>query len=122
MNLYYRRTEQKIYRNIEEISGSKTCSSQDAKSKKKAVTSTWRKKKILGKWAEYIRELFEGLREDYNVLKRNFAGLPIMKDEIRVAIRKEKSGKATALANASLELLDLKTMELIRSQQNSTKS
>ena len=37
--------------------------------------------------AEYIGELFEDCRKDNDVMKCNFAGPPIMKDEMRTAIR-----------------------------------
>ena len=40
------------------------------------------KKKILERWAEYVRELFEDSRKEHDVMKENFAGPPIMKDEI----------------------------------------
>ena len=45
--------------------------------------------RILDIWAEYISELFEDYRNDYSKMKHNFAGPPIMKDEIRAALRKE---------------------------------
>ena len=61
------------------------------------MTSIKKKKKIQDRYAGYISKLFEDHRKDYNVMKHNFAGLPIMKDEIRAAIRKMKLklGKAT---------------------------
>ena len=40
------------------------------------------KEKILERWAEYIRELFEDNRKEHDVMKKNFAGPPIMKDEV----------------------------------------
>ena len=47
-------------------------------------------------------------------MKRNFAGPPIMKDEILAAMRKMKLGKATCLGNKSVQLLEaLEAMELI---------
>ena len=45
------------------------------------------KEKILDRWVEYISELFEDHRKDYNVMKRNFTGPLIMKDEIQATIR-----------------------------------
>ena len=56
----------------------------------KAVTS-FLKKKILDRWAEYVRELFEDHRKDCHMMKRNFADPPIIKGEIQAAIRKMKS-------------------------------
>ena len=40
-----------------------------------------------GRLAKYIRELFEDNRKDFNIRKRNFAALSIMKGEIKEAIR-----------------------------------
>ena len=54
-------------------------------------------KKIQGVWAEHANELSEDYRKDCNVMKHNFAGPPIVKDEIRATIRNMKSGKALGL-------------------------
>ena len=64
-----------------------------------------KRKRFLGRWTEYISELFENHRKEYNVMKRNFAGQPIMKDEIRAALRKMNSGKAADPDSISVELL-----------------
>ena len=53
-----------------------------------------------------ISQLFKDHIKDYNVMKRNFAGPPIMKDEIWAAVRKMKLGKATGPDSVSLELLE----------------
>ena len=63
------------------------------------------KDKILDRWAEYIRELFEDHRKDQNVMKCSFYGPLITKDEIQVAIRKMKSGRATWPDSISVEFL-----------------
>ncbi|GFS18696.1 LINE-1 retrotransposable element ORF2 protein [Elysia marginata] len=39
-------------------------------------------------------------------MKRNFAGLPILEDEVRSAIRKMKTGKATGPDGVSIELIE----------------
>ena len=41
-----------------------------------------------------------------NVMKRNFAGSPIMKDNIGAAVRKMKTGKATGPDSISVKLLE----------------
>ena len=53
-----------------------------------------------------MSELFEDHRKDYNVMKRIFAGPPIMKDEIQAAIRKMKLVKATRPDSISVELIE----------------
>ena len=58
----------------------------------------WKKKKIPDRSAQYICELFE---DD----KRNFIGLPTMKDEIRAAITKMKLGKAKGPDSELVEFL-----------------
>ena len=62
---------------------------------------------------EYTSELFEDHRKDYNVMRCNFAGPSIMKNEIKTAIRQMKLGKATGP--------DIISVELIPSQQYSMK-
>ncbi|GFR85386.1 RNA-directed DNA polymerase from mobile element jockey-like [Elysia marginata] len=65
------------------------------------------KDKILERWAEYIHKLFDDNRKhDHNVMKRNFAGRPIMKDEVRAAIRKMKAGKATGPDGVAVEMME----------------
>ncbi|GFR69145.1 RNA-directed DNA polymerase from mobile element jockey-like [Elysia marginata] len=83
-----------MYKNIEEITGKKVCSSTGClKAKNGGIIID--KERILERWAEYIEELFNDNRKEYDVMKRNFAGPPTLKDEVRAAIRKMKSGKAT---------------------------
>ncbi|GFO20348.1 transposon tx1 uncharacterized 149 kda protein [Plakobranchus ocellatus] len=64
------------------------------------------KEKILERWAEYIRELFKDDRKDNNIMKNNFAGPPIMKEEVETAIKKMKHGNATGPDNISVELIE----------------
>ena len=64
------------------------------------------KEKILERWAEYIGELFEDNRKEHDVMKKNFAGPLIMKDEVREAMRKMKTGKATGPDGLSIELIE----------------
>ena len=70
-----------MYRNIEEIIGKKTCSSTGClKTKEGSIIMD--KEKILERWAEYIREPFEDNRNEHDVMKKNFAGPLVMKDEV----------------------------------------
>ena len=94
-----------MYRNIEEIIGKRTCSSTGClKTKEGSIIMD--KEKILERWAEYIGELFEDNRKEHDVMKKNFAGPPIMKDEVREAMRKMKTGKATGPNGLSIELIE----------------
>ncbi|GFN76223.1 endonuclease-reverse transcriptase [Plakobranchus ocellatus] len=61
------------------------------------------KDKILERWSEYIKELFDDERKEIEVMKGNFAGPPILKDEVRTAIWKMKNGKATGPDNIAAE-------------------
>ncbi|GFN96473.1 RNA-directed DNA polymerase from mobile element jockey-like [Plakobranchus ocellatus] len=85
---------QTMYRNIEDITGKRTFLSTGCI---KAMNGDIiiDKEKILERWAEYIRELFKDDRKDHNIMKNNFAGSPIMKEEVETAIKKMKRGKAT---------------------------
>ncbi|GFS10001.1 RNA-directed DNA polymerase from mobile element jockey-like [Elysia marginata] len=94
-----------MYKNIEEITGKKACSSTGClKAKNGDIIID--KERILERWAEYIEELFNDNRKEYDVMKRNLAGPPILKDEVRAAIRKMKSGKATGPDKISVELIE----------------
>ena len=64
------------------------------------------KEKILERWSEYIQELFEDERKDIKVMKSNFAGPTIMKDEVRAAIQNMKGGKATGPNNIAIEQIE----------------
>ncbi|GFO04846.1 craniofacial development protein 2 [Plakobranchus ocellatus] len=96
---------QTMYRNIEEITGKRTFLSTGCI---KAMNGDIiiDKEKILERWAEYIRELFKDDRKDHNIMKNNFAGPPIMKEEVETAIKKMKHVKATGPDNISVELIE----------------
>ncbi|GFO32139.1 RNA-directed DNA polymerase from mobile element jockey-like [Plakobranchus ocellatus] len=96
---------QTMYRNIEEITGKRTFLSTGCI---KVINGDIiiDKEKILERWAEYIRELFKDDRKDHNIMKNNFAGPPIMKEEVETAIKKMKHGKATGPYNISVELIE----------------
>ncbi|GFO30487.1 endonuclease-reverse transcriptase [Plakobranchus ocellatus] len=96
---------QTMYRNIEEITGKRTFLSTGCI---KAMNGDIiiDKEKILERWAEYIRELFKDDRKDHNIMKNNFAGPPIMKEEVETAIKKMKHGKTTGPDNISTELIE----------------
>ena len=82
IELHQRSTPKVMYRNIEEIIGKRTCASTGClKTKEGSIIMD--KEKILERWAEYIGELFEDNRKEHDVMKKNFAGPPIMKDEVR---------------------------------------
>ena len=102
IDLLQRFTPQIMYQNVAEIAGRKTCSSTGClKSKNGEIIME--KDKILERWAEYTKELYDDDRRDINVVKNNFAGPPIMKDEVRAAIRKMKKGKAMGPDSVAIE-------------------
>ena len=55
---------------------------------------------------EYISELFEDNRKDYNIMEHNFVRPPIMKNEIWAAIRKMKLCKALGPDSILVRLLE----------------
>ncbi|GFR64021.1 endonuclease-reverse transcriptase [Elysia marginata] len=94
-----------MYKTMEEVVGKKTCSPSGCL-KAKNSDIIMGKEKLLERWAEYIGELFDDDRKDHDIMKRNFAGLPILEDEVRSAIRKMKTGKATGPDGVSIELIE----------------
>ena len=82
-----------MYKSILKIPGKKTCTSTGCLESKKHTNSNIileKEKKIQDRWAEYISKLLEDHRKVYSIMKRNFAGPPIMKLEICSAIREMK--------------------------------
>ncbi|GFO38874.1 endonuclease-reverse transcriptase [Plakobranchus ocellatus] len=97
---------QTMYRNVEEITGKRTFLSTGCIKAMNGGDIIIDKEKILERWAEYIRELFKDDRKDHNIMKNNFAGPPIMKEEVETAIKKMKHVKATGPDNISVELIE----------------
>ncbi|GFO16201.1 endonuclease-reverse transcriptase [Plakobranchus ocellatus] len=91
-----------MYRNVEELIGKKKASATGCL-KAKNGEIIMEKDKILERWSEYIKELFDDERKEIEVMKGNFAGPPILKDEVRTAIWKMKNGKATGPDNIAAE-------------------
>ncbi|GFR88016.1 hypothetical protein ElyMa_004239800 [Elysia marginata] len=91
-----------MYRNVEELMGKKKASSTGCL-KAKNGEIIMEKDKILERWSEYIKELFDNERKEIEVMKGNLTGPPILKDEVRTAIWKMKNGKATGPDNIAAE-------------------
>ena len=64
------------------------------------------KDKILERWSEYISELYHDARGDKPPIKKNFDGPPIMKDEVRKAVKSMKKGKAAGPDKSTVEMTE----------------
>ena len=64
------------------------------------------KEKILERWSEYIRELYHHERGDTPPIMKNFDGPPIMKDEVRKAVKSIKKGKAAGPDKITVEMTE----------------
>ncbi|GFO18885.1 endonuclease-reverse transcriptase [Plakobranchus ocellatus] len=102
IDIFQRQAPNTMYRNVEELIGKKKASSTGCL-KAKNGEIIMEKDKILERWSEYIKELFDDERKEIEVMKDNFAGPPILKDEVRTAIWKMKNGKATGPDNIAAE-------------------
>ena len=61
---------------------------------------------VLNRWAEYIEELFEDDREEEKPeIQKPMEGPPFLKDEVRDALKKMKTGKAAGPGNVTVEAL-----------------
>ena len=90
---------------IREVSGKKSCSSTGC-IRSKTGEILIEKQMILGRWSEYIGDLYEDdERGDIPKIKRNMDGPPILKSEVEAAIKKMKSGKATGPDNIPIEIV-----------------
>ena len=64
-----------------------------------------RKKRILNRWSEHIEELFDDNRMSKPNIRKNMEGPPIMKDEVRQAIKSMKGNKATGPDGIFVEMI-----------------
>ena len=64
------------------------------------------KEKILERWAEYISELYHDERGDKPPIMKNFDGPPIMKDEVRKAVKLMKKGKTAGPDKITVEMIE----------------
>ena len=60
--------------------------------------------KCKGKWEEYIAELYDDESSERPEIKKALEGRPITKDEIELALKIMKRGKATGQNEISVEL------------------
>ena len=56
--------------------------------------------------SEYISELYHDERGDKPLIKKNFDGPPIMKDEVRKAVKSMKKGKAAGPDKITVEMIE----------------
>ena len=61
---------------------------------------------MLERWSEYISELYHDERGDKPPIKKNFDGPPIMKDEVRKAVKSMKKGKAAGPDKITVEMIE----------------
>ena len=64
------------------------------------------KEKILERWAEYISELYHDERSNKPPIMNNFDGPPIMKDEVRKAVKLMKKGKTAGPDKIIIEIIE----------------
>ena len=62
--------------------------------------------KILERWAEYISELYHDERGDKSPIMKNFDGPPIVKDEVRKAVKLMKKGKTAGPDKITVEMIE----------------
>ena len=63
-------------------------------------------KKILERWSAYISELYHDKRDDKPPIMKNFDGPPIMKDEVRKAVKSMKKSKAAGQDKITVEMIE----------------
>jgi hypothetical protein len=92
------------HKKINEITGKSTCTSSGC-IKSKTGSILMEKSEILNRWSEYIQELFDDDRLPKPNIKKNIEGPPIMKDEVRQAIKSIKNNKATGSDGIAAEMI-----------------
>ena len=94
-----------MYKNIEEVTGKRTCSATGCvKSKEGSIILE--KDKILERWSGYIGELYNDDRNERKIIKNNFEGPQILKDEIRSTIKQMKTGNALGPDGIATEMIE----------------
>ena len=92
------------HQKINEITGKSRCSSSSC-IKSKNGTILMEKQEILNRWSEYTEELFEDNRPTKPIIKKNIEGPPIMKDEVKNAIKTMKNNKAPGPDGITSEMI-----------------
>ena len=64
------------------------------------------KEKILERWSEYISELYHDERGNKPPIMKNFDDPPIMKDEVRKAVKSMQKGKAAGPDTITVEMIE----------------
>ena len=64
------------------------------------------KERIFERWEEYISELYHDERGDKPPIMKNFDGPPIMKDEVRKAVKSMKKGKTAGPDTITVEMIE----------------
>ena len=83
-----------IHKKINEITRKPRCTSSGC-IRSKSGTILIEENEVLNRCSEYIGELFDDNRMSKPNIRKNMEGLPIMKDEVRQAIKSMKGNKAT---------------------------
>src|SRR5215469_14947789 len=73
--------------------------------KKKDGTVVMVKEEVMGRWDEYISELFRDNRQENINIQYNGEGPPILKEEVEDAMNKMKFGKAVGNDGIAIEML-----------------
>ena len=95
-----------MYRRTEEITHRKKTCTSTGHLKSKDGTLIMEKDKILDRWGEYIKDLFEDERNEEHIVEKNSEGPPIMRDEVRAALKRMKPGKAPGPDNITTEMIE----------------
>ena len=100
-----KRDSQKMYDRVKLLTGKKRLRTGNA-IKKKDGKIAMEEEEVLGRWKEYVEELFEDDRGEVPQLNNiNMGGPPILKDEIEKAMRGMKEGKAVGEDGVNIEML-----------------
>ena len=100
-----RNNSPKVYEKIKEIAGKKqTNRGNTIRMKNGDIAMDI--EDVLKRWEEYIKDLFDDDRGEKPVINKEMEGPPIMKDEIRRALKKMKNGKSPGNDQIRIEMLE----------------
>ena len=93
-----------MHQKIRELSGKKS-SARTSCLRANDGNILMEKEDILHRWSEYIEELYQDNRGPPPTIINEDEGLPILEDEVRIALKKMKSGKASGPDEIPSELI-----------------
>ncbi|GFS27822.1 TIR-NBS-LRR type disease resistance protein [Elysia marginata] len=101
----YHKNTKEMFLEMNEIAGKRKSGPASSCIKDKDGKLLIEKNEVLNRWAEYIEDLFQDDRQDKPHIEKPIEGAPILKDEVRKAIKIMNHGRAAGPDGITIEAL-----------------